>query len=50
MFAGSRFTRKFHYLARFEAEFRTAWLDRLGIRWNGSDLDDQKGVLKGQAE
>ena len=24
----------------FEAEFRTAWLDRLGIPWNGSDLDD----------
>src|SRR6266542_1475376 len=23
----------------FEAEFRTAWLDRLGIPWNGSDLD-----------
>jgi len=25
----------------FEAEFRTAWLDRLGIPWNGSDLDDR---------
>ncbi len=25
----------------FEAEFRTAWLDRLGIAWNGSDLDDR---------
>jgi hypothetical protein len=25
----------------FEAEFRTAWLDRLGIMWNGSDLDDR---------
>ena len=25
----------------FEAEFRTAWLDRLGIEWNGSDLDDR---------
>jgi hypothetical protein len=25
----------------FEAEFRAAWLDRLGIAWNGSDLDDR---------
>lgn len=25
----------------FEAEFRTAWLDQLGIQWNGSDLDDR---------
>ena len=25
----------------FEAEFRTAWLDRLGVPWNGSDLDDR---------
>src|SRR5256885_1121227 len=25
----------------FEAEFRTAWLDRLGIPWTGSDLDDR---------
>ena len=25
----------------FEAEFRTAWLDQLGIAWNGSDLDDR---------
>ncbi len=25
----------------FEAEFRTAWLNRLGIAWNGSDLDDR---------
>ena len=25
----------------FEAEFRTAWLDKLGVRWNGSDLDDR---------
>jgi hypothetical protein len=25
----------------FETEFRTAWLDRLGIQWNGSDLDDR---------
>jgi hypothetical protein len=25
----------------FETEFRTAWLDRLGIPWNGSDLDDR---------
>jgi len=25
----------------FEAEFRTAWLDRLGIAWTGSDLDDR---------
>ena len=25
----------------FEAEFRTAWLERLGITWNGSDLDDR---------
>ena len=25
----------------FETEFRTAWLDRLGIAWNGSDLDDR---------
>ncbi len=25
----------------FEAEFRTAWLDRLGISWTGSDLDDR---------
>jgi hypothetical protein len=24
-----------------EAEFRTAWLDQLGISWNGSDLDDR---------
>ena len=25
----------------FEAEFRTAWLDSLGIPWTGSDLDDR---------
>ncbi len=25
----------------FEAEFRVAWLDRLGIPWNGSDLDER---------
>jgi hypothetical protein len=25
----------------FEAEFRVAWLDRLGISWTGSDLDDR---------
>jgi hypothetical protein len=25
----------------FEAEFRAAWLDKLGIPWNGSDLDDR---------
>src|SRR5947207_2846961 len=25
----------------FEAEFRTTWLDRLGIPWTGSDLDDR---------
>ncbi|MGH7952567.1 MAG: hypothetical protein ACREFE_11710, partial [Limisphaerales bacterium] len=25
----------------FEAEFRTAWLDTLGVAWNGSDLDDR---------
>jgi hypothetical protein len=25
----------------FEAEFRTAWLDQLGVQWNGSDLDDR---------
>jgi hypothetical protein len=25
----------------FEAEFRTAWLDQLGIQWNGSDFDDR---------
>ena len=25
----------------FETEFRTAWLDRLGIPWTGSDLDDR---------
>jgi hypothetical protein len=25
----------------FEAEFRTAWLDRHGMAWNGSDLDDR---------
>jgi hypothetical protein len=25
----------------FEAEFRTAWLDQLGVAWNGSDLDDR---------
>lgn len=25
----------------FEAEFRAAWLDRLGVPWNGSDLDDR---------
>jgi hypothetical protein len=24
-----------------EAEFRAAWLDRLGVPWNGSDLDDR---------
>src|SRR5208283_2150507 len=28
-----------------EAEFRTAWLDRLGIPWNGSDLDDRHHTL-----
>jgi len=25
----------------FEAEFRTAWLDSLEVRWTGSDLDDR---------
>ena len=25
----------------FEAEFRVAWLDRHGLAWNGSDLDDR---------
>jgi hypothetical protein len=25
----------------FEAEFRTAWLESLGVPWNGSDLDDR---------
>lgn len=25
----------------FETEFRTAWLDWLGISWTGSDLDDR---------
>jgi hypothetical protein len=25
----------------FEVEFRAAWLDRLGVPWNGSDLDDR---------
>ena len=25
----------------FETEFRTAWLDRLGVAWSGSDLDDR---------
>jgi hypothetical protein len=25
----------------FEIEFRTAWLDRLSVTWNGSDLDDR---------
>ena len=25
----------------FEAEFRAAWLDKLGVSWNGSDLDDR---------
>ena len=25
----------------FETEFRVAWLDRLGVAWNGSDLDDR---------
>src|SRR5438105_7211942 len=25
----------------FEAEFRTAWLDRLDTPWTGSDLDDR---------
>ena len=25
----------------FETEFRTAWLDRLGIAWTGFDLDDR---------
>ena len=29
----------------FEAEFRTAWLDRLGIPWTGSDLEDRKSVV-----
>lgn len=28
-----------------EAEFRTAWLDRLGIPWNGSDLDDRHNTF-----
>ena len=25
----------------FEAEFRTAWLDKMAVPWNGSDLDDR---------
>jgi hypothetical protein len=25
----------------FETEFRTAWLDHLGVPWSGSDLDDR---------
>ncbi len=25
----------------FETEFRTAWLDHLGVSWTGSDLDDR---------
>ena len=29
----------------FEAEFRVAWLDRLGIPWNGSDLDDRHATF-----
>jgi hypothetical protein len=29
----------------FEAEFRTAWLDKLGVLWNGSDLDDRHHTL-----
>lgn len=32
----------------FEAEFRTAWLDRLGIPWNGSDLDDRHHTFAGR--
>lgn len=32
----------------FEAEFRVAWLDRLGIPWNGSDLDDRHHTFAGR--
>jgi len=32
----------------FEAEFRTAWLNRLGVQWNGSDLDDRHLVPTGR--
>ena len=29
----------------FEAEFRTAWLDRLGVPWIGSALDDRHRIF-----
>src|SRR6185295_4864132 len=29
----------------FEVEFRTAWLDWLGISWTGSDLDDRHSTF-----
>src|SRR6266571_6079813 len=32
----------------FEAEFRTAWLERLGIPWTGSDLDDRHHTFGGR--
>ena len=33
----------------FEAEFRTAWLDKLGVPWNGSDLDDRHHTFRPSA-
>jgi hypothetical protein len=32
----------------FEIEFRTAWLDCLGIPWTGSDLDDRHRTFAGR--
>jgi hypothetical protein len=32
----------------FETEFRTAWLDHLGIAWSGSDLDDRHHTFAGR--
>ena len=29
----------------FETEFRAAWLDRLSVPWNGSDLDDRHSTF-----
>src|SRR5439155_26218300 len=29
----------------FEAGFRTAWLDSLGIPWTGSDLDERHHIF-----
>ena len=30
------------------AKFRTGWLDRLGIQWTGSDLDDRHHTFAGR--